>query len=453
MPFDPAAESTPAAPAVMNDAYSVRERPTRARLVLVLFLCTMAFVLYLDRVCISQALSSIKADLEISNSQMSWVLVAFTLAYGLFEIPTGAWGDRYGSRRILTRIVVWWSAFTALTAACFGLYSLIFVRFLFGAGEAGAYPNAARVITRWFPPAERGRVQGLFMAASLLGGAISPIVASPLIHFFGWRWAFVTFGALGVAWAALFYSWFRDDPAEHPGVNAAELELISVDRSVHATVHGPIPWRAVFANRSIWLLGMAVSCTAFNSYFYFSWYATYLKSARGVEELASGPMAGMVLGCGAAGNLLGGFLGDFLKRRCGELVRVRRVLVSSCLCVAALLLVLSVHTNDPWLASGVASASCFILFLQQSTWWSSVVEVSGRHVGSLFGLMNGMGVFGAMGSQFFFGYFADWQAASGLTGRAQYDPAFYVFAAVLLLGVLFWQFIDSSQGLRDDDHA
>jgi hypothetical protein len=125
------------------------------------------------------------------------------------------------------------------------------------------------------------------------------------------------------------------------------------------------------------------------------------------------------------------------------------VLASSCLFVAACLLVASVHTDQPWAASGIASASCFILFLQQSTWWSSVVEVSGRHVGSLFGLINGMGVFGAMGSQFFFGYFADWQATRGLSGRAQYDPAFYVFGAVLLLGVLFWQFIDSSRSLRD----
>jgi len=451
MSSDQPADPVPPAFSIPDGRFMAGQQPTRARLVLVLFLCTMAFVLYLDRVCISQAASSIMADLEFSNSQMSWVLASFTLAYGLFEIPTGAWGDRYGSRRILTRIVVWWSAFTALTAVCFGLYSLMFVRFLFGAGEAGAYPNAARVITRWFPPAERGRVQGLFMAASLLGGAFSPFVASPLIKFFGWRWAFLAFGGLGVLWAVLFYLWFRDDPSEHAGVNAEELAHINSGGPIPTKVHAPIPWRAVFHNRSIWLLGAAVSCTAFNSYFYFSWYPTYLKSARGVEEVASGAMAGMVLGFAAAGNLLGGFLGDSLKRRFSSLVLVRRVLVSSCMLVAALLLVLSVHTNRPWMASSVAAASSFILFLQQSTWWSSVVEVSGRHVGSLFGLMNGMGIFGAMGSQFFFGYFADWQAARGLTGRAQYDPAFYVFAAVLLLGALFWQFIDSSRAVRDDE--
>lgn len=442
-------------PAVPDDSSvvasaSVGRKPSVARLGVLFFLCSMAFVLYIDRICIAQATTSIQKELGITKSEWSWVLGAFTLAYGLFEIPTGAWGDRYGSRRILTRIVVWWSLFTAATAACVGLYSLIAVRFLFGAGEAGAYPNAARVIKRWFPPAERSRVQGLFMAASLLGGALSPPVASLLIQYVGWRWSFVVFGAAGVAWAAVFFWWFRDDPAEHPSVNEAERDLLRPDPGATGLVHGPIPWRAVAANRSIWLLGFAVTCTAFNSYFYFSWYPTYLKSARAVDELMSGRMAGMVLGFGAAGNLLGGFIGDWFKRRYPGRPLVGRLHASICLAIAAVLLVASVHVNDPWSASAVAAVSCFMLFLQQSNWWSSVVEVSGKHVGSLFGLMNGLGVFGAMGSQFFFGYFSDWQEGRGLSGRAQYDPAFYVFAFVLLLGVTSWQFIDSSRAIRDD---
>lgn len=410
----------------------------------------MAFVLYLDRVCISQAVNDIQRDLKIENRHMGWVLAAFTLAYGLFEVPTGYWGDRYGSRRILTRIVIWWSAFTALTSACTGLYSLIVVRFLFGAGEAGAYPNAARVITRWFPAVERGRVQGLFMAASLLGGTFSPIVASEMIAAFGWRWTFVLFGAFGVVWAAIFYWWFRDDPAEHWQVNPAEAALLAADSTARPRGHIKIPWGEVARNPAIWLLGTVVSCTAFNSYFYFSWYPKYLQDGRGVEALSSGRMAGLVLGCGAAGNLLGGVLGDRLKRRFTSMVRVRRRLAAACLSVAGALLVASVYADRPWVASGTAAASCFILFLQQSTWWSCVAEVSGRYIGSLFGLMNGLGVFGAMGSQFFFGYFADWQKSRGLSGREQYDPAFFVFAGVLLFGAVCWQWIDSTRTVQGE---
>src|SRR3954465_11567702 len=139
------------------------DRPTRGRFVLVLWLCGLAGVLYLDRVCMSQAVVPIQKELGLSNTQVSAVMMAFTLAYGLFEIPTGRLGDRFGSRSVLTRIVVWWSVFTALTGACTGLYTLLAVRFLFGAGEAGAFPNAIRAIARWYPVRERGRVQGVML--------------------------------------------------------------------------------------------------------------------------------------------------------------------------------------------------------------------------------------------------------------------------------------------------
>src|SRR5262249_5355895 len=151
----------------------------------------------------------IKDQLDLSNTQVSCVLMAFTLAYGLFEVPSGRWGDRAGSRNVLTRIALWWSAFTALTAACFGFYSLLVVRFLFGAGEAAALPNAARIVSRWYPSSERGRVQGLIQTAALVGGTVAPVVAAYLIRELGWRGAFVVFGGLGVVWAAAFWLWFR----------------------------------------------------------------------------------------------------------------------------------------------------------------------------------------------------------------------------------------------------
>lgn len=168
-------------------------------------LCLLSFILYLDRICIGQAVSAIEKELGISHTAMGFVLGAFTIAYGLFEIPTGHWGDRYGSRRVLTRIVLWWSAFTVLTGVATGLVMLIVVRFLFGAGEAGALPNAARVVARWFPAGARGPAQGLVVTSALVGGAASPIMAEYLIQSLGWRWSFVVLGLPGVLWAAAFY--------------------------------------------------------------------------------------------------------------------------------------------------------------------------------------------------------------------------------------------------------
>jgi MFS family permease len=160
---------------------------TNVRFVVLGVLCLLSGVLYLDRICISQALPYITKELELSPAGGSLVLMAFTLAYGLFEVPTGRWGDVIGGRRVLTRISLWWSAFTALTGACQGLWSMVTVRFLFGAGEAGAFPNVARVLLRWFPVSERGRAQGIFVAASQIGGALSPILTALLMAAFG-RW-------------------------------------------------------------------------------------------------------------------------------------------------------------------------------------------------------------------------------------------------------------------------
>ena len=189
-----------------TDPFDPLETPTRVRYGVLAFLCALSFVLYIDRVCISQAVPVIQEDLHLTNTDMSYVLSAFILAYGLFEVPTGRWGDKYGSRGVLVRIVLWWSAFTALTGCVpyiawqggvLSLGLMVLVRFLFGAGEAGALPNAVRVVARWFPAGRRGAVQGLVATSTLVGGAATPSLAALLIGTVGWRWSFVLFGALG----------------------------------------------------------------------------------------------------------------------------------------------------------------------------------------------------------------------------------------------------------------
>jgi MFS family permease len=436
-------------------------RPSRARLTVLAFVCSLSFVLYLDRVCIAQAVKPIQQEMDISNRDMGLVLMAFTLAYGLFEVPVGHWGDRVGARRVLTRIILWWSAFTALTAACWSLGSLLVVRFLFGAGEAGAYPNVARVIRRWFPAGERGKVQGLFMTCSSLGGATAPVLAAYLIGLLGWRWVFVIFGLVGVAWAAAFVVWFRDDPAAHPAVNPAERALIGLDEAVASGHHSPIPWRAVFRHQTLWVLAALMICASFNAYLYISWYPTYLQNARGVGQIRAGWLASLVLAGSATGMLAGGILADWITRLGPDRVRWRRRLGVGAYVLAAGWLYLSTLAASPELSAGLIALSCVTVYLQQAGWWSSMVEISGRHVGALFGLANGMGVFGAMASQFFFGAFADWRAAQGYTGRDQWDPAFGVYLGVLFTAAACWCFVDPTRpvvaepdsGKTPEDHG
>jgi len=410
--------------------------PSGVRWLVLAWLCALSGILYIDRICISAAITPMQAELGLSNTQISYVLMAFTLAYGLFEIPTGRWGDRIGPRRVLTRISIWWSAFTVLTGLCTGLYSLIFVRFLFGAGEAGAFPNAARVVSRWFPTQERGRVQGILLAASQAGGALSPFLASWLILTVGWRAAFGVFGVLGFLWALGFYAWFRDEPEQHPGVSPAELSHIRTSTAAASSDHATIPWAAVFSSISVVLLSLIMICASFNSYIYFSWFLKYLQAARGVGQSQAGLLSSVVLACAALGTLAGGWSLDITGAAKSPLGR--RLHGSFCFLAATALLYLALQQDNVILAVTLTGLSCFFTQATQSLWWSCAFQISGRHVGALFGLMNSVGVFGALSSQFLVGALADHFAKQGLSGRAQWDPIFLINCGILITAAALW---------------
>ncbi|MCC6511272.1 MAG: MFS transporter [Pirellulaceae bacterium] len=399
----------------------------------------MAAILYLDRVCWAKAAPLIQKDFQLSNTHMSLLAMAFQLAYGLFEIPTGRWGEVIGARRVLTRITLWWSAFTALSGAATGFTSLLIIRFLFGVGEAGAYPNAARVLTRWFPTSERGRVQGIMLSVSLFGGAIAPTLAAYLIEAVGWKWNFFIFGSFGVIWASGFWFWFRDTPDQHPSVNASEVELIRAGGgTAPPKEHAAIPWRSVLTDRGIIILCLIIMCSSFNSYFYFTWFPSYLEDAHGVSNTVSGKLTSMALVGAALGVLLGGVVADRIIKGSESPVNRRRLFCATACFLAAFTLWMAIRSPSVTTLAALAGLSCFFVQLTLPSWWSAAIEQSGQHVGPLFGMMNMMGTIGALSSQGFVGVFADYQASRGLSGRPQWDPMFNVYVGVLLLGCLCW---------------
>jgi len=438
----------------MNDATVVQhsqpqpelaagEAPTRVRYGVLAFLAAMTFVLYLDRVCIGQAGPRIQEQLGIDDFWWGAVASAFSLSYVLFEIPTGRWGDRFGSRGVLTRIVVWWSFFTALTGAANGLVMLLIVRFLFGAGEAGALPNAARVLRVWFPDSNRARAQSVIATSMLLGGTIAPMASQAMINVLGWRGTFGVFGLVGVVWAIAFYAWFRDDPGTHPAVNDAERSLIAKGRAAGAFyAHEAIPWRQVFRTPDVWLLGLAMFSMAAIYNLLMVWYPKYLQTARGASQNQSSVLMSMVFAAGTAACLSGGWLSDWLTARTGSprWGRTIQSVVGAALaaaCIAASLLV------DSTILSAVFIAlACFGVQIQVPAWWSCATQVSGRHVGALFGMMNMIGNLGGVFSPLFLGWFVDLMKSQGRTGRAQWDPGFAVYIGLALVGMLLWLFID-----------
>jgi MFS family permease len=420
--------------------------PTRGRFGVLFFLCTLALLLYIDRVCIGQAATSIRDELHLTETDMGWVYNAFILAYCLFEVPTGHWGDRYGSRKVIARIVLWWSAFTALTGAAFGLWPLVAIRFLFGAGEAGAFPNAARVVTRWFPAAERGLARGSITTTSQLGGAIAPPLAAFFIELVGWRWTFAIFGLAGAVWTLAWYQWFRDDPAEHPGVNSQELAHIGQPPPA-AGEHVAIPWGTVLASPNVWLLGTIMTVGATLFYMLFQWYPTYLKEARGLSEQVSGWFSGIALTGGSLGCIVGGLVSDQIIRRTSERKWTRRALGGGMLLMAALCLFGVRYSEHALAASLLCAAALFCLQVSIPTWWTVVAEISGRHGAAMFGLMNGMGGLGVMVLNALVGRIVDAGKAAETPLVLVWRPIFDGVAIALLVGACCWLLVDATRSI------
>src|ERR1051325_6865885 len=276
--------------------------PSRARFTLLRFAFALSVVTYLDRVCIATAATSIREDLHLSAVQMGWIFSAFTLAYAIFEIPSGWLGDMIGPRKVLTRIVLWWSVFTVATGVAWNYASMLTFRFLFGAGEAGAFPNSSRSFSQWFPTKERGRAHGIIFMGTRLGGALAPPLGVALIAATGWRGSFWTFGSVGVFWAILWWRWFRDDPAKHPSVNAEELRIIQEGRAADAVYRRQIEWKALL-NANLLFICLTYFAFGYGLYFYLTWLQTYLREARGFSATQAGLLASVVLLCGAIASI------------------------------------------------------------------------------------------------------------------------------------------------------
>lgn len=395
----------------------------------------LSVLTFADRMAIAVAGPSIQGELHIQPQDWGWILSAYVLANGLFEIPSGARGDRYGQRGEFMRIVTWWSAFDAVTAWCRGFWQLVIVRFLFGLGAAGAYPNAAGVIARWFPVNERARSQGMVWAASRLGGALAPLVIVPLQRYFGWRSVFWVLAAAGFAWASIWYGWFRNWPAEQPGITTAELEEIGETRAAHGD--GSINWSRLLRLRSLWLIVLAYGCYACGSWFYFSWFPVWMVHSAGFSLngvlFASLPF---IVGLGA--NLVGGVLGDRLSMLWG-MKRALPSITFVCLLLTAAVLVAMTAFHGKIAVVALSSLGFGLMDLMLPAAWAMCVAIGGRSSGTATGMMNTAGQAGGFLSTVLFGYIVH---ATG-----DYNLPLWFIAAMVFASALIFLSIDCTRGL------
>jgi MFS family permease len=399
------------------------ETPTRGRFTLLRYALALAIITYLDRVAISSAAPAIRGELGLSPVQMGWVFSVFTFAYAAFEIPSGWMGDVMGPRKVLTRIVLWWSSFTAATGFAWNYTSLLVARFFFGVGEAGAFPNTSRSFARWFPAAERGHAHGVVFMGTRLGGAIAPPLVVMLMGAIGWRITFVVFGLIGVVWCWFWWQWFRDEPRDHPAVNDAEFAIIA--HGLEPVEKERFKWGELLKPNLLLIYGMYFTM-GYTLYFNLTWLPTYLRDVRGFTLQQAGWLSGGVLLTGGICTYLGGKLTDRLVKSQG--LKIGRSMAVVTLPVAALLLVMASRAENHMTAAVLLAATLGVADLSVSSCWAICHDVGGKNAGIVTGAMNTFGNVGGALSPLVVGYAVEYWSS--------WQVPFYVTAGVYVFGAV-----------------
>ncbi len=451
-----------------SNAPGFRLAPTRTRYWVVVFAITLAVVQYIDRVAISQAKSDVQRDMGFTDVQMGAIFAAFGLAYALFEIPTGWLGDKIGARKVLVRVVLWWSFFTAATGWAWSYVTMWWTRFLFGAGEAGCFPNLTKAFSAWLPKHERTRAQALMWMGARWGGAFTPLLVVMVMAFVSWRVAFQIFASLGVVWAIVFYLWFRDNPRDHKGVNAAELELLK-ENEQNVQGHGNVPWVKLATRPAMWLLWGQYFCLSYGWYFYVTWLPTYLKDVRNMDiksnafmnwlagllegqmspeltiKVLAAALAGIPLFFGGFGSLVAGLVSNRLIVGGSRVAVVRRSFGFIGFTGASVLLMTSFYLKDPLLAMLAMGMASFFNDLTMPGSWAACMDIGGKYAGTVSGSMNMMGNFGGMAGPFVVGYILQ-------VTTKNWELVFAISSAIYFLGAFFWLFIDPVTPLEPEDN-
>lgn len=384
-------------------------------------LVILGMVTFLDRINISVAGSSIMRDLNLTPTQWGWVQSAFILSYGLLQIPMGAFGDHHGHRRVLAIIVIWWSLFTAMTGMAGGLASLLVIRFMFGVGEAGSSPCSTGVISRWFKKEEVGKAQGYVWAASRLGGALTPFVVIPVMMWVGWREAFYLLGALGIVWAVVWYMFYRNPKAETEEAGTEKPKL---------------NWKEVLSNRQFWTICAMYFFYAFGSWFFFTWFPTFMELGRGFDKSELTYAVAVPFVMSMIGNIIGGYLTDKLTKKYGLKIG-RKALGTSSLAVSAIFMFLAAFIPGK-MAVFIFLSLCFGIFdLMLPSAWALCIDLGKKHAGSISGAMNTFGNIGGFCCGILFGYLVQ---SSG-----NYNLPLYMISAMLIISAVLFTFINPTK--------
>jgi sugar phosphate permease len=429
-------------------AEPARTQPSIGRWYILVLISVMYLITYLDRVNISTAAPLISKEFGFNNVTMGYIFSAFVWAYAIFQVPGGWLSDRFGARTVLGTIVAYWSIMTAATGLAFSATSFYVIRFLFGVGEAGAFPGATRAMQLWYPRRERGFVQGITHSASRAGAAIAPPIVLLIMLNLSWRWAFVICGAIGLLWSLWWSLSYRNLPEDHPMVNRAELEAIR-GLGPNGQINPPsvaeqteVPWGTLLRSPNMWAIMLAYFTYVYCLWIFLTWLTKYLIDVRHFTLLKGGLLASLPLWAGVVGDTVGGLSTDWLLRKTGNPRFARAGVAITGLLGCAVFIVPAAMTEDPYVAVGCLTASMFFLECTIGPSWAVPMDTGGKYSGTVSGMMNMAGNIGGALSPIVFGYLAvgeKWQAP------------FIVAAGLLVVGAAIWAFwIDPTKAILQD---
>ncbi len=407
------------------------------RFVMLFFTFIHTVNLYIDRVVISAAKDSIVTDLDITLTQWGWIMAAFTLGYALFQTPTGYFADARGPRFVLTFIVIFWSCLTTLTGFMRSFWSMLVVRFFFGAGEAGAFPALSKVAYNWFPLKERGIVQGINFSGSRIGAALALPFVAYLISLIGWRYSFVFFGVTGIMYAIIWYFVFKDKPEDYKFIGEKEKEYILKTRQQPSPVRSVLPFFTMMKSGNLWLAMGQYVASNFTFYFTLSWMYPYLQDRFELGGVEAGFYSSVPLLAGALGNWFSGWLVDSTYSRTQNLTFSRRLPAIIGFSFAAAGMILMLVAESPQVSIIFLSLAIFGADMTLSPSWAFCIDIGKENSGAVSGTMNMAGNLGAFITIIAFPYLLAW------TG--DHRVFFFVCSALSVLAIIMWLFMRSDK--------
>jgi len=413
--------------------------PKRYLLVAGTFL--LSVLLYVDRSCLSTAKGSIVGEFGLTDEQFGWIGAIFGLGYALFQVPSGLLADRFGPRALLSSVVAIWSVFMALTGAAWSYLSMMIFRFLFGAGEAGAFPGVARACYSWIPVKERGMVNGINFSGSRIGAAAAMPLVAWMIAALKWRMTFEILAGSGLVFAVIWYLWFRNDPTEKSGISKEELDYILENRQKSAPGQKErISGGIILGSKNMWLIMLQYFASNFTFYFCLVWAFSFIQEKFHLDMQKTGFLAALPFLGGAVGNWTAGWFVDRIYKK-GRWTASRRIPAMLGFVLAVTGVLGFVTMANAYAAVLFLTLAIFGADMTISPSWSTCIDIGKKHAGAVSGTMNMAGNIGSFITALAFPYLKTW------TGS--YEPYFYIAAAFNALAIGAWMLIRPDKTLEE----